>query len=72
MSESFILVACLCAQWCGACRDYRRVCEQVGERFSGARFVWIDVEDQDELVDPIDVVDFPTLDTTASVRMVPA
>lgn len=61
MPDSSVLVACLCAQWCGACRDYRRVFEQVGERLLPARFVWIDVEDQDELVDPIDVIDFPTL-----------
>ena len=61
MSDPSVLVACLCAQWCGVCRDYRQVFEQVGARFPQARFVWIDVEDQDELVDPIDVVDFPTL-----------
>ena len=30
-------------------------------QFPGARFVWIDVENEAELVDPIDVENFPTL-----------
>ena len=25
------------------------------------RFIWVDVEDESELVDPVDVEDFPTL-----------
>ena len=56
-----VLVACLCAEWCGVCRDYRSVFEQVQARFPQVRFVWVDVEDQADLVDPIDVDDFPTL-----------
>jgi len=30
-------------------------------RFEALRFEWIDIEDEAELVDPVDVVDFPTL-----------
>ena len=56
-----ILVACLCAEWCGVCRDYRSAFEQVQSRFPQARFVWVDVEDQADLVDPIEVDNFPTL-----------
>jgi hypothetical protein len=29
--------------------------------FGVARFAWVDVEDEADLVDPIDVEDFPTL-----------
>jgi hypothetical protein len=29
--------------------------------FSASRFVWVDVEDEADLVDPIDVEDFPTV-----------
>jgi len=56
-----LLIACLCAQWCGTCRDYRPLFEQLQTEFAGARFVWVDVEDEASLVDPIDVEDFPTL-----------
>jgi len=56
-----LLVACLCAQWCGVCRSYAGQFAQVQARFPQVRFVWIDVEDQSELVDPIEVDTFPTL-----------
>jgi thioredoxin 1 len=56
-----LLVACLCAEWCGTCRDYRETFRQLAARFEGLQFTWIDIEDEAELVDPIDVEDFPTL-----------
>lgn len=55
------LVACLCAQWCGVCRDYRERFTQAARRFPSAQFVWIDIEDEADLVDALDVTDFPTL-----------
>jgi len=61
VSDPDVLVACLCAQWCGVCRSYTDVFAQVATRFPSFRFVWIDVEDQAELIDPIEVDDFPTL-----------
>ena len=61
MSEPDILVACLCAQWCGVCRDYAQAFAQLGERMAAARFVWVDVEDDADVVDPIEVDNFPTL-----------
>jgi thiol-disulfide isomerase/thioredoxin len=59
--QATLLVACLCAQWCGTCRDYRATFDQLAREFTHLRFVWIDIEDQAELVDPVDVDDFPTL-----------
>jgi thiol-disulfide isomerase/thioredoxin len=56
-----LLIACLCAQWCGICRNYRPLFEQLQAEFGTARFAWVDVEDEADLVDPIDVEDFPTL-----------
>jgi len=56
-----LLIACLCAQWCGTCRDYRPLFEQLQTEFGNAQFTWVDVEDEADLVDPIDVEDFPTL-----------
>ena len=56
-----LLVACLCAAWCGSCRDYRATFESVAAAFPDARFVWIDIEDEADLVDPIEVDNFPTL-----------
>jgi thioredoxin 1 len=59
--EAEFLVACLCAQWCGTCRDYRAGFEALAERFPEAGFVWVDVEDEPDVADEIDVENFPTL-----------
>ncbi len=56
-----LLVACLCAQWCGTCTDYVPLFDRLQAEFSGAVFRWIDIEDESELVDPIEVESFPTI-----------
>lgn len=61
VSNPSLWVACLCADWCGSCREYQARFELVGAGFPGAEFVWIDIEDQADLVDPIEVDNFPTL-----------
>lgn len=55
------IVACLCAEWCSSCREYRDTFDQVAREFADMRFVWVDVEDQAALVDGIDVENFPTV-----------
>lgn len=59
--EPSLLVACLCADWCGACREYQPRFEQLQAQFPGVQFVWVDVEDESDLVDPVEVENFPTL-----------
>ncbi len=57
-----LLVTCLCAAWCGTCRDYRPLFLQQSRAFAAAAsFRWLDIEDDDEVLGTIDVVDFPTL-----------
>ena len=61
MSEADgLLVACLCAQWCGSCREYAPLFE-AASGLPPARFVWIDIEDHEEVLDEVDVDNFPTL-----------
>lgn len=54
-------VICLCADWCGLCRDYQEVFAQAQARYPLSRFVWLDIEDQADLVGDIDVETFPTV-----------
>lgn len=54
-------VVCLCADWCGLCRDYADLFAQMAARYPGSRFAWLDIEDQAELVGDIEVETFPTL-----------
>lgn len=57
-----LLVACLCAQWCGTCRDYRAVFDAAAAGLGpAAQFAWVDIEDEAAVVDDVDVEDFPTL-----------
>lgn len=58
------LVCCLCAQWCGTCRDYEAAFAQTRDSHAPAvRFVWYDIEEHEELLEElgIDVETFPTL-----------
>ena len=54
-------VVCLCAEWCGTCRDYRPLFEQVARAHLGLRFAWVDIEDHADIADEFDVETFPTL-----------
>jgi thiol-disulfide isomerase/thioredoxin len=64
-----LLVACLCARWCRTCDAYQATLAAVREttRADAAaedpppRFVWVDIEDEAELVDDLDIENFPTL-----------
>jgi thioredoxin-like negative regulator of GroEL len=55
------VVACLCAAWCGTCTSYRAAFEALAERHPDKVFVWIDIEDQADVVGDLDVDNFPTL-----------
>lgn len=55
-------VICLCAQWCGNCRDYLPVFEALRERLSaGVRQSWVDVEDASEVLGEVEIENFPSV-----------
>ena len=55
------VVACLCAGWCDVCKQYRAGFEALASEFPDHQFVWIDIEDQADLVGDLDVENFPTI-----------
>jgi thioredoxin 1 len=55
------IVACLCAAWCDVCRQFRPAFDALAARHPDHRFVWVDVEDEADIVGDFDVDDFPTL-----------
>ena len=55
------LVVCLCAEWCGTCREYRDPLKAVAADFAQHAFAWIDIEDEAELAGDVDIETFPTL-----------
>ena len=57
-----LLVACFCAAWCRTCDDYVQVMDALKLQYAQqADFVWVDIEDQAEVLDNVDVENFPTL-----------
>ena len=55
------VVACLCAGWCDVCKQYRPGFEALSSEYPDHQFVWIDIEDQADLVGDLDVENFPTI-----------
>lgn len=56
-----LLVACLCAAWCKTCGEFRDTFDKLARDNAGAKFVWLDVEDDSALVGDIEIETFPTL-----------
>ena len=54
-------VACLCAAWCGVCRDWEAQFAAQARAHPHLRFAWVDVEDEDEAMGEVDIETFPTL-----------
>ena len=62
MAAPRLLVACLCAAWCGSCREYRPTFDALAAEFAGqADFMWVDIEDEADRIGDLDVENFPTL-----------
>ncbi len=60
-AKATIQVACLCAAWCGTCREYAEPFEALARARPQLRCHWVDVEDEADLLDELDVENFPTL-----------
>lgn len=63
--EPEFLVVCLCADWCGTCREYQPGFTALATTFPQARLLWLDVETHADLLEgafaDFDVENFPTL-----------
>lgn len=54
-------VICLCAEWCGTCREWRPQLAAQAAQMPGVQFAWVDVEDQADAMGDLDIETFPTL-----------
>jgi len=61
MPAPILDIVCLCAQWCGTCREYEATFEALQQALPGHRYRWIDIEDEADFVGDVDVETFPTL-----------
>lgn len=60
-ADDALWVVCLCAEWCGTCRDYRPLLKEVARAHPELRFAWVDIEDHSEIADEFEVETFPTI-----------
>jgi thioredoxin 1 len=60
-SASHWWVICLCAEWCGVCREWREAFTQAAAAHPELRFAWVDVEDEADAMGDVDIETFPTL-----------
>lgn len=56
-----LFVACLCAEWCGTCREYKAAFDALAERHPHICFAYIDIETHADRLDDLDVENFPTI-----------
>lgn len=56
-----LTIACYCAGWCDTCTEYRPDFDTLATKWPQHTFVWIDIEENPELLDDEDVENFPTL-----------
>ncbi|NPC58123.1 thioredoxin family protein [Caenimonas soli] len=54
-------VICLCAEWCGVCREWREAFTQAAAAHPELRFAWVDVEDEADAMGDVDIETFPTV-----------
>lgn len=54
-------ITCLCAEWCGTCRDWRAAFDALVAAHPRHRWRWLDIEDEAELAGDLDIETFPTL-----------
>lgn len=56
-----LIVACLCAQWCSVCQQWKASFESLATQFHQARWVWVDVEDKADMLGDFEPDNFPVL-----------
>lgn len=54
-------VICLCAAWCGVCREWEPLFAQQARAHPQIRFAWVDVEDEAEAMGDLEIETFPSV-----------
>ncbi|WP_342129202.1 thioredoxin family protein [Hydrogenophaga sp. OTU3427] len=66
-SGTGLWVVCLCAEWCGVCRDWRGEMAAVAAAHPGVQLRWLDIEEEADLLDRLDI-EIETLPTLLLFR----
>lgn len=61
LSAEHYVVVCYCAAWCRTCAGFEAAFAQLPSQYPQHSFVWVDIEEHEELLVDDDLEDFPTL-----------
>ncbi len=64
-----LVLACLCAAWCRLCDGYAQTVSEVTAKFPSVQLLWIDIEDEAELIGELDIETFPTLVLVSATQL---
>lgn len=59
-SDSKLQVIVLCAQWCGTCREYQEVYQDLIKHYPQVDWQWWDIEDRADDLGDLDIETFPS------------
>ncbi len=65
-----LIVACLCAQWCSVCRQWKASFDSLAMQFPQASWIWVDVEDKAEVLGDFEPDNFPVLAVQRGAHLV--
>lgn len=60
-TDEALTVVCYCAAWCNTCAAYQPQFDQLANHYPQHCFVWVDIEENEELLGDEDVDNFPTV-----------
>ncbi|MEO6984126.1 MAG: thioredoxin family protein [Paralcaligenes sp.] len=56
-----LVIVCYCAQWCDTCKKYEDGFQHLASEYPQHIFVWIDIEENPDMLGDEDVENFPTV-----------
>lgn len=61
LQEDQLAIVCYCAAWCKTCTGFETQLEQLEQKYPQHLFVWVDIEEHENLLVDEDIEDFPTI-----------
>lgn len=60
-TDNQYVIVCFCAAWCRTCKGFESQLEPLVQKYPQHTFVWVDIEEHEELLIDEDIEDFPTV-----------
>lgn len=61
LNDNQYAVICFCAAWCRTCKGFESQLSDLVDKYPQHLFVWVDIEEHEDLLIDEDIEDFPTI-----------